>query len=130
MVRSMGLIVVGRLAARHGISVRLRTTDGGGITATVVLPASVLLGQPKPPPAPEWRIPPKSITARGTQPSMPAVRHPHPPVPPIIEDSPFHQTHGTGTLGQSAPAKGMSLSDAVKMRRYQRGLGRGENDQN
>lgn len=174
MVRSMGLIVVGRLAARHGISVKLRTTDGGGITATVVLPASVLLGQPKPP-APEWRIPPKSLTTRGTQPSMPAVRQPHPsnpphpaypplpavqqshpslphrpvppppppgrpgaaqPLPPITEDSPFHQTnlHGTdsrsGDLGPSTPLKSMSLTDAVKMRRHQRGLERGENDQN
>jgi hypothetical protein len=162
----MGLIVVGRLAARHGISVKLRTTDGGGITATVVLPASVLLGRPKPP-QPEWRIPPKSITNRGTQPSMPAVRqqypsqpsasHPSlpqrpppppppppppgrpgaaPPLPPITEGSPFHQENTSGTdsasgnLGPPEPVKNMSLADAVKMRRYQRGLGRGENDQN
>jgi signal transduction histidine kinase len=45
MVRSMGLIVVGRLAARHRISVKLGPTEGGGVTATVVLPHQVLIGE-------------------------------------------------------------------------------------
>lgn len=34
----MGLYVVARLAARHGIRVWLATSDGGGITASVVVP--------------------------------------------------------------------------------------------
>jgi hypothetical protein len=38
----MGFHVVGRLAARHGIKVRLRDSWFGGVTALVLLPAVVL----------------------------------------------------------------------------------------
>jgi PAS domain S-box-containing protein len=41
--RMMGFHVVGRLAARHGIKVRLRQSWSGGVNALVLLPA-VLLG--------------------------------------------------------------------------------------
>lgn len=34
----LGLFVVGRLARRHGLSVRLCETPGGGVTAVVVIP--------------------------------------------------------------------------------------------
>jgi signal transduction histidine kinase len=41
--RRMGLFVVGRLAARHGIRVQLRpTARGGGLTALVLLPDEVV----------------------------------------------------------------------------------------
>jgi len=39
--RRMGLFVVGRLAARHGIRVRLRHAQSGGLTALTWLPDSV-----------------------------------------------------------------------------------------
>jgi signal transduction histidine kinase len=39
--RRMGLFVVGRLAARHGIRVRLRHAQSGGLTALIWLPDSV-----------------------------------------------------------------------------------------
>ncbi|MFZ2529869.1 MAG: ATP-binding protein [Rhodococcus sp. (in: high G+C Gram-positive bacteria)] len=46
--RHMGLFVVGRLAARHGITVRLRPTftsgTNGGITASVYIPTKLLTG--------------------------------------------------------------------------------------
>ncbi|NYI06568.1 nitrate- and nitrite sensing domain-containing protein [Allostreptomyces psammosilenae] len=42
--RRMGLFVVGRLAARHGVRVQLRpASDGRGTTALVMIPASVVL---------------------------------------------------------------------------------------
>lgn len=44
MSRSIGLIVVGRLAERHGIRVELRCPVQGGTKATVRVPASALLG--------------------------------------------------------------------------------------
>lgn len=58
--RHMGLFVVGQLARRHGIRVRLRLTGehGSGITAEVYLPPSGLSGDtasprgPTPPPPP------------------------------------------------------------------------------
>ncbi len=42
--RRMGLYVVGRLATRHGIQVRLRRSAGGGITALVLVPSTLLAG--------------------------------------------------------------------------------------
>jgi len=40
--RMMGLYVVGRLAGRHGITVRLRQSETGGVSAFVRLPVDVL----------------------------------------------------------------------------------------
>jgi signal transduction histidine kinase len=42
----LGLFVVGRLARRHGLSVTLSTTPGGGVTATVFVPTGLLAHQP------------------------------------------------------------------------------------
>jgi signal transduction histidine kinase len=51
--RHMGLFVVGRLAARHGLVVRLRSTSpdvpGSGTTAGVYIPAALLVTAPEPP---------------------------------------------------------------------------------
>jgi signal transduction histidine kinase len=41
--RRMGLFVVGRLAARYGIKVRLRSSFYGGVTAMVLLPTEILV---------------------------------------------------------------------------------------
>jgi len=41
VARNMGLFVVGRLAARHGIKVRLQPAAAGGLTALVWLPDAV-----------------------------------------------------------------------------------------
>ncbi|WP_445277137.1 nitrate- and nitrite sensing domain-containing protein [Streptomyces sp. DSM 41033] len=46
-VRSMGLHVVARLAARHGIVVELRDSSGPGTIAEVTLPAKVLALAPR-----------------------------------------------------------------------------------
>jgi hypothetical protein len=40
--RVLGLFVVGRLARRHGLSVRLESSPGRGVTATVRVPARIL----------------------------------------------------------------------------------------
>jgi signal transduction histidine kinase len=53
LVGTMGLLVVGRLAARHGIDVRLTSVAGGGTAATVTLPERILA--PLPPPARFYR---------------------------------------------------------------------------
>src|SRR6478672_3484970 len=45
--RRMGLFVVSRLADRHGIDASLSRNPGGGMTATVVLPAAILPDLPQ-----------------------------------------------------------------------------------
>jgi signal transduction histidine kinase len=47
--RNMGLFVVGRLAARHGIKVRLQPAAAGGLTALIWLPETVASGPDAPP---------------------------------------------------------------------------------
>ncbi len=47
--RRMGLFVVGRLAARHGIRVRLRHAQVGGLTALIWLPDTVAAPEVAPP---------------------------------------------------------------------------------
>jgi signal transduction histidine kinase len=46
----VGLVVVARLAGRHGICVRLDRSPAGGVAATVRLPARLLTGVPAVPP--------------------------------------------------------------------------------
>ncbi|MFC5178724.1 ATP-binding protein [Nocardioides taihuensis] len=59
--RRMGLLVVGRLARRHGITVRLEANERGGTTATIVLPGSILF---RAAPAPEADEPTATPVAR------------------------------------------------------------------
>jgi signal transduction histidine kinase len=47
--RQLGLVVVGHLAARHGIEVALRRQLGGGTTAEVRLPAALISATAEPP---------------------------------------------------------------------------------
>jgi pimeloyl-ACP methyl ester carboxylesterase len=64
--RSLGCLVAARLAARHGITVRLSAAEGEGIAAYVVLPRQLLVDAPavvatdpaEPAEAPEWSPPP------------------------------------------------------------------------
>jgi signal transduction histidine kinase len=57
----LGLHVVARLAQRHGITVELGSTPGGGVTASVTLPAQLIT---RPAPAPERRTAPAPAPAR------------------------------------------------------------------
>ncbi|MEU9110955.1 nitrate- and nitrite sensing domain-containing protein [Streptomyces sp. NPDC048483] len=53
----LGLYVVVRLAARHGVRVQLRDQKQGGVTAVVVLPKSILPTRPAPPGAAPATVP-------------------------------------------------------------------------
>jgi signal transduction histidine kinase len=55
--RRMGLFVVARLAARHGIRVRLRPATGAGLTALVWLPDEVVVRESAGSPSGAGRIP-------------------------------------------------------------------------
>ncbi|MCY0941799.1 sensor histidine kinase [Streptomyces antarcticus] len=71
----LGLFVVSRLSARHGIRVHLRTSPYGGTTAVVLLPNSLLQGALTPgAPAPEPQAPPAARSAAEQPSSAPSVR--------------------------------------------------------
>ncbi|WP_452101238.1 sensor histidine kinase [Catellatospora bangladeshensis] len=85
----LGLLVVARLAVRQGISVRLRASSYGGITAVVLIPADLVLadtadkGEPlgifaPAPPAPSRPRPPRRWSRRrpSTWPSAARTRPP------------------------------------------------------
>jgi signal transduction histidine kinase len=77
--RRMGLFVVGRLAARHGVRVRLRHAQVGGLTALIWLPDTVAAPEVAPPlgrlrrfeaddygPTPSLSAPTATIPAQGS----------------------------------------------------------------
>jgi signal transduction histidine kinase len=67
--RRMGLFVVGRLAARHGIRVELRAALSGGLTAFALLPAqAIAIGEIQAP------TPRKEITPAAPARAVPAAR--------------------------------------------------------
>jgi signal transduction histidine kinase len=83
--RRLGLYVVARLAARHGIRVQLRHSWCGGITALVKLPQALLVGSEAvifPPGDASAQV---SASGRDTRVHLPLRRHEparaHPPLP-------------------------------------------------
>jgi signal transduction histidine kinase len=68
--RVLGLFVVGRLARRHGLGVRLDPSEGRGVTATVRIPAH-LLARPLSPVGPHVApVPQRPAPALGVIPPM------------------------------------------------------------
>ncbi len=100
--RHMGLFVVGRIAARHGIRVGLRGPApheaGSGTTAEIYLPSSVLEGgvleggPESTAPEPPARVPALSVTAA-------------PPAPPVLADEPEPADQN----GSASPAPPVTL---------------------
>jgi hypothetical protein len=62
--RHMGVYVVSRLAHRHGIRVQLRERQYGGIVASVILPADLLVSSPSAPSAAPASSPRRESVAR------------------------------------------------------------------
>ncbi|GHD62797.1 sensor histidine kinase [Streptomyces goshikiensis] len=74
----LGLFVVSRLSARHGVRVHLRTSPYGGTTAVVLLPNSLLqgaitAGSAEPPRTPPTAQPPQEPRSRPQASRSPAV---------------------------------------------------------
>jgi hypothetical protein len=84
----LGLHVVARLAQRHGIEASLTPTPGNGVTAAVVLPASLFSdldpdATPDEPSAGEAEAPARVVPAALAAAVMPATDLPPPPAPPV-----------------------------------------------
>ncbi|MGW7517831.1 nitrate- and nitrite sensing domain-containing protein [Streptomyces sp. NPDC054796] len=119
----LGLFVIGHLARRHGLTVRLRPSDYGGTTGVVMLPHSIQCDQPvapqpesdpattppEPQPAPASRTP---LPARpAPSPSSPPEQH-RParptPAPSAGADNAVRTDHGAPPLPVREPQKNLA----------------------
>jgi signal transduction histidine kinase len=113
--RRMGLFVVGRLAARHGVRIRLRPAQNDGLTALIWLPDTVAAPEVAPPlgrlrrfeaddygPAPSLSAP----TAPGAAARIPRFSPMSPSTPSFIPAA------GAGTAGSPAVPGGLGVGPA------------------
>ncbi|GAA3294914.1 sensor histidine kinase [Dactylosporangium vinaceum] len=107
--RLMGIAVVGRLAARHRITVQLSPNGGGGTSAEVMLPASALVLQraalPTRAPRPVEAPPPPPRTR--SAPAMPAV----PAMPAPMANSSMAGMPMAGMPMAGMPMAGMAMAE-------------------
>ncbi|MDY6998567.1 MAG: ATP-binding protein [Actinomycetota bacterium] len=105
--RHMGLFVVGRLAALHGVVVRLRSSAegaGSGTTAGVYVPAEVLLTPVGPQPPAAEQVPARSDWAEVPVPVAAPAAQPLPePVPGAAQLLPQRRPGASG-MGGPEPA--------------------------
>jgi signal transduction histidine kinase len=110
--RNMGLFVVGRLAARHGIKVRLQPAKTGGVAALVWLPDAIVVPQATAPGRPAGTDPDRGPAARNAP-----VRPPQPA--PTVEDVPVRQRPALrlrAPVREQAPALGPEAGPADERR--------------
>ncbi|QRP46739.1 nitrate- and nitrite sensing domain-containing protein [Amycolatopsis sp. FDAARGOS 1241] len=94
--RRMGLYVVATLAGRHHIDVSLRLAEGTGITATVLVPAALIVEAPPlpEPPAPAAPAEPEPELLPPLAPLVPVAEEEEPepaeesPIGPVLEPGP------------------------------------------
>jgi len=100
----MGLLVVARLAARHGIRVRLNQAEFGGLTALVWLPDEVLTHSGVPADPGYTAAGPRGPAAAPASTRMPAHEAPAP------RPDPAWSARGTQTMLQAEPPAPVRLS--------------------
>ncbi len=112
--RSLGFIVIGRLAARFGIAVRLMPSPSSGTTAMVSLPPSLITDQPRTSTGPaelagqeQTAVAPPPTTARAgattTETDQRRPRRRTEPVPPAGARPAAGADHSSGDPRPSAP---------------------------
>jgi signal transduction histidine kinase len=104
--RSLGCLVAARLAARHDITVRLRTNERGGVTAFVVLPRHVLAEDAAFAPAPPSFTPPPVTSPVNATLAALDEQVPVAPVMPVVPQVDL-------TPGE-APARGEALPSRLR----------------
>jgi signal transduction histidine kinase len=93
--QQLGFHVVARLAERHDIEVTLTPTPGGGVTAAVLLPAGLVIGQASAEPEhPVWeyRIEPRPGTRRWRHAPVRSRHALGPPLGSVLEAEPVDWT--------------------------------------
>jgi signal transduction histidine kinase len=135
-MRTMGHLVVARIAARHGITVRLHPAPRAGLTAVVTLPRSLLVDSPTaalPTPTPVRRPAITTSTTSGGPPTAPPTaptspriaradtspRIDPPPAYPPRHSRSDHDPEATGDLpvGPRPAVKTFTLEECLAIRR-------------
>ena len=126
--RRMGLFVVGRLAARHGVRVRLRHAQAGGLTALIWLPDTVAAPEVAPPlgrlrrfeaedfgPAPSLSAPTQAPSGTATQaariPRFSPTSSPSTPAPPSFSPAAAGGAAGSGGVADIPAAASPGWDD-------------------
>ena len=102
----MGLLVVGRLALRHGIRVRLNQAEFGGLTALVWLPDEILTHHAAGPGYPAEQRPPVASPA-AFMPARTATRE-----VPVTRTDPAWSARGPQVVAQAEPTAARRASAA------------------
>jgi signal transduction histidine kinase len=132
----LGLFVVARLAARHGIQVRLQPSAYGGISAVVLIPHALVMpdGDAQPVgslngagtgrPRPAGPVP--GAVQRLGRPSRPALPgpafHTPPPPSPVSLDDPPPSVNGATPPGDAAEPESSEVTGRLPRRVRQRNL--------
>ncbi|MEV7983745.1 nitrate- and nitrite sensing domain-containing protein [Micromonospora sp. NPDC085948] len=108
----LGLFVVARLAARHGVRVRLRSSEQGGVTAVVLIPAGLVTAEPPAGPDPATlpaasADPARRLARTARRGAVPRTR---PPTGPRAVAAPSAPPTGVPTSG-GGPVDGGSAAD-------------------
>ncbi|WP_433387224.1 sensor histidine kinase [Micromonospora sp. KLBMP9576] len=116
----LGHFVVARLAARHGVRVRLRPSDGGGLTAVVLIPADLVTDEPPLTPAGAPAAPRRPVASpeeerrlarAGRLSTLPRPARPAPP-----RSASAHAGPHPGAAGGPAPAETVGEIDGLPRR--------------
>ncbi|MEH1167543.1 nitrate- and nitrite sensing domain-containing protein [Micromonospora sp. CPCC 205539] len=111
----LGLFVVARLAARHGVKVRLRPSGDGGVTAVVLVPSDLVTAEPPagPDPATLGDAPDRRLSRAGRRGNAqrPRVARTRPPTAPSASattavDTRFANGSGGGAADRASTAGG------------------------
>jgi signal transduction histidine kinase len=102
--RSIGFHVIGRLAGRIGATVHLAPTPGSGVTATVLVPAMHVIGDPGTVPVPSAQGAATPSAALAAPPAGPSAQPPPPTRRDLLSTKPAEPMGGAqGRSGATAP---------------------------
>ncbi|WP_052668367.1 sensor histidine kinase [Nitriliruptor alkaliphilus] len=109
VVRHLGFQVVGRLAAKLGVRVELRSTPGSGTTTIVELPSTMLTASPPTGPVTDAHLQPAAVqpvdaAASAQSPVTPAPVAAHPVGAPALQPAPVAAPPAARTPTPAVPA--------------------------
>ncbi|MEU8183808.1 nitrate- and nitrite sensing domain-containing protein [Micromonospora sp. NPDC049044] len=112
----LGLFVVARLAARHGVRVRLRQSEQGGVIAVVLIPAELVTAEPPAGPDPATlpaasADPARRLARTARRGAVPRTRPPTAPRAVVAPSAPPTGAPNSGPAAGGGPGDAGSAAD-------------------